>query len=309
MFRRTSAIALVAAAIYACSDDDEAGMLTPTVPADAGATVPDATAPVPDAAPGSVAVSLKFAAKVGTQAFGCGSTYAGLGTTAEEARPRDLRFFVQDVKLIDGAGVEVPVALERRAPWQTSDVALLDFEDGTGLCSNGTTEVNAVVTGTVPAGTYRGIVFTNGVPEAVNHLDPATEEAPLSAGGMTWGWLFGHLFVKAEMSATDGGGIGLFHLGSTGCVNTAGDGGTSDFGKGPSMACSNPNRNLVKLADFDPATSTVVLDVANVFAGTSLSVSSQCHGAGAACPPMFASVGIDMDGGVRMPSAPAFRVE
>jgi hypothetical protein len=35
------------------------------------------------------------------------------------------------VRLIDAQGHEVPLAMNVRSPWQTADVALLDFEDGT----------------------------------------------------------------------------------------------------------------------------------------------------------------------------------
>jgi hypothetical protein len=38
---------------------------------------------------------------------------------------------VQSVRLIDAQGHEVPLAMNVRSPWQTADVALLDFEDGT----------------------------------------------------------------------------------------------------------------------------------------------------------------------------------
>lgn len=303
----------------ACGDDDGAGP-TPgsdggsssgSSGTDAGPSDPIDADVTEDAAPdaGAIGVSLKFKAKVGDQDFKCGTTYPNQGTKNDTIEPRDLRFFVQDVKLVDGAGNEVPVTLEARAPWQTTDVALLDFEDGTGKCSNGNAELNDTVTGTVPAGTYTGIVFSNGVPEKLNHVDPATEPAPLSAGGMTWGWLLGHLFIKAEVaSTTSDGGLGLLHLGSVGCSNDAGAGG-DDYNKGPPAPCSQPNRNLVKLTGFDPTKNVVVLDVKTVFASTDLSEASMCHSMGAACPPLFTSVGLEYEDGARMPTAPAFRVE
>jgi uncharacterized repeat protein (TIGR04052 family) len=253
-------------------------------------------------------VTIKFKASVGTQAFKCGTTYPNQGSTNDSVEPRDLRFFVQDVKLLDATGKQTPVVLDARAPWQTKDVALLDFEDGTGKCANGNPELNDQITGTVPPGTYTGIVFTNGVPASLNHIDPATEVAPLSAGGMTWGWLLGHLFIKAEMASTSAdGGIGLLHLGSVGCTNSP-DGG-DDYAKGPTMACSQGNRNVVKLTSFSAATNVIVLDVKTLFASTDLTTPSQCHSGGPACPPLFSGVGLDFDGGAPLPTAPAFRVE
>lgn len=312
-------------AVVACSDDDKG---TPTAdggvdagdrnPVDSGTkTVADAAggddAGGDDAATsdaGALAVSLKFKAKVGTEDFKCGTTYPNQGTTNETVEPRDLRFFVQDVKLIDGSGAEVPIALEARAPWQTAKVALLDFEDGTAKCANGNPERNDTVTGTVPAGTYTGIAFSNGVPEELNHLDPATEEAPLNAGLMSWGWLLGHLFIKAEVaSTTTDGGLGLLHLGSVGCANDAGAGGDPDYNKAPATACAQPNRNLVKLTGFDPTKNTIVFDVKTLFSQTDLAVDNQCHSGGGSCPPLFANVGLDFDGGARLATTPVFRVE
>lgn len=293
----------------ACGDDDD----TPATPIhdagaiDGNAPVQDVTQPPHDA--GQETVSIRFAAKVGTETFRCGTQYSNLGTTADTIEPHDLRFFVQDVALIDATGKEVPVTLEARAPWQTTQVALLDFEDGSGQCSNGNADMNAVVTGSVPAGSYTGLAFTNGVPAADNHADPATAQAPLTAGGMTWGWLFGHLFIKAEVgSTTTDGGYGLLHLGSVGCSNAT-DGGDDNQGAGPSVACSQGNRNRITLSTFDVSKNTVVLDVKTLFASTDLKAESKCHSMGPACPPLFSNVGLDFDGGARMPAAPAFRVE
>jgi len=50
------------------------------------------------------------------------------------------------------------------------DLALLDFEDGTGGCVNGTPDVNDRVAGTVPEGHYTGLRFTLGVPFSAGML-------------------------------------------------------------------------------------------------------------------------------------------
>ncbi len=296
----------------ACNDPD-----TEVKPAlDAGA---DATSNVdaahqtdgatPDA--GAVPVTIRFKAKVGAQDFKCGTAYPDQGSTNETVEPRDLRLFVQDVQLLDEQGTAHPVTIDERSPWQAAHVALLDFEDGTGACTNGNANLNDRITGKVDPGTYTGIVFTNGVPEEINHADPATSPPPLTAGGMTWGWLLGHLFIKAEMTSTGdaGVGLGLLHLGSVGCTNSA-DGGQSNPNQGPTMPCKQPNRNQVRLTGFSPETSAIVLDVGTIFAGVDLTANSMCHSMGASCPTMFESVGLDYtDGGARLSTHPAFRVE
>lgn len=258
-------------------------------------------------------VTLRFKATVGDMPFACGTTYTA-GKTATSVRPRDFRFYVQSVRLIDDHDEEVPVALDDRSPWQTKDVALLDFEDGSAECADGNPDMNSVVTGTVPAGAYKGIVFVNGVPEALNHVDPLQAPAPLQAGAMTWGWLYGFKFVKAELGATaapvgDAGvGLGLLHVGSVGCDNSV-DGGDPDFNQPPTVSCSQPNRNEVRLDGFDPAKSTIVADVGAIFAQTDLSLDQQCHSADAPCPPMFAAVGLDATTGAKLPTQAVYHVQ
>ncbi|WP_371441460.1 MbnP family protein [Methylosinus sp. R-45379] len=61
------------------------------------------------------------------------------------------------------------------------------------------------MTGGVPAGKYKGLVFTVGVPSlakdaqgndvALNHSNLATAPAPLDVQGMNWGWQAGRKFI------------------------------------------------------------------------------------------------------------------
>ena len=93
---------------------------------------------------------------MGTEPFACGQTYANQGTAATSVTPRDFRFYVQDLRLINAAGQEVPVTLDVRAPWQAATVALLDFENGQGAClGSGDAGTDTTITGTVPAGNTR----------------------------------------------------------------------------------------------------------------------------------------------------------
>lgn len=263
---------------------------------------------------GTIPVTIRFKATVGTAAFACGTTYPNQGTSNTAVRPRDFRFYVQSVRLIDAHGQEVPLALDVRSPWQTADVALLDFEDGSADCVDGNPEMNAIVTGTAPAGTYTGIVFANGVPDALNHGDPLTLPAPLQAGAMTWGWLYGYKFVKAELGAAAtpaadaAAGLGLVHMGSIGCDNSV-DGGSPDFNGPPTVMCSQPNRNEIRLTGFDPTVRTIVADVGAIFAATDLSKDEQCHSEGDACPSMFWALGVDFATGAKLKTQTVYHVE
>lgn len=259
-------------------------------------------------------ITIQFRAQVGEEEFACGQTYAAQGSADTEVTPRDLRFYVSEVRLVTAAGDEVPVVLSERPQFQAEGVALLDFEDGTGECSNGNDALNDVIVGQIPAGNYTGIVFSNAVPVELNHEDPTTLSDPLQAGGMTWGWLLGYKFFVAELSATSGEGAGIFHLGSTGCDNTTpGEGGAGgagpDYGAPPEMACRFQNRNEIRLADFDLDQDAVVLDLSEVFAQSDLSGMGMCHSMGDGCADLFPTLGVELETGEPLATQQAFRVE
>lgn len=228
-----------------------------------------------------MAVEIPFTAEVAGAPFACTDSFSGLGSAATEVQFLDFRLFVSSANLIAADGTRVPVALEQDGAWQVENIALLDFEDGTGSCANGTPQVNTTLRGTVPEGEYRGLEFEIGVPFDWNHGDPTTAPAPLNLTAMFWNWRGGYKFVKIEFApvmamgmnaaatthsegAGDGGPGGwMLHLGSTMCA-------APEATTPPSEACANPNRVAVSLPDFVPGTSTVVIDPAAVVAGADL---------------------------------------
>lgn len=279
----------------------------PVATSDAGGRDPSRSEPdeLPAAAPAGAgeAVRLRFVARVGDAPFACGSSYRA--SNGESFTPADLRLFVQDVALIDAAGNEQPVALDVRAPWQTDSVALIDFEDGSAACLAGTRERNLEITGHVAPGDYRGIAFSNGVPEAVNHADPSRLPAPLQAGSMSWGWLLGFRFLMAEVAGIGSGDAGapgsaLLHVGSTACSGNPSAGGIS---------CSKSNRNRIRLPEFDADADAVVVDVAELFGDMDLATVTTCHSSGEDCAPLFERVGIDLASGAPNDTQRIYRVE
>jgi uncharacterized repeat protein (TIGR04052 family) len=267
-------------------------------------------------ASGDETITIRFKGKVGDQDFACNKTYSGVGSKSTTIKPMDFRFFVQDVKLIDDKDKEVPVKLEVRAPWQSETVALVDFEDGAGLCaSEGNSETNLTITGTVPKGSYKAITFVNGVPENLNHNDPAKEKDPLKTyAGMSWGWLLGFRFTKIEAagpSDADGSVPGaLLHLGSVGCTNAdTADGGMDDYMKPPAIACTKPNRNKIKLSNYKVGESVIVADLAKLFEQTDLSIDSSCHSIGDACPNIIPKIGVSYPEGQPLSTQSFYRIE
>lgn len=249
-------------------------------------------------------VSLRFRAVVAGEPFACGTTYAS--SSGVRFTPADLRFFVQDLALLTPDGEEQPVALDVRPPWQTASVALLDFEDASGACLAGTRELNLEITGRVPRGDYRGAVFTNGVPEELNHADPSRLPPPLQAGSMSWGWLLGYRFLVAEIAAIGGGadagalGSALLHVGSSACSGNPSAGG---------VVCAKRNRNRVRLPALAVEHDVIVVDVAELFGDMNLDAVTTCHSSGSECAPFFERLGIDLERGAATGGQRIYRVE
>lgn len=274
LFLPVSLLALSAA----CGDDDN----TPTVtPANDSGAQPDTG--TPDASGGAGAMTLHFEARVGSEKFSCSNMAMGMGTTNAMIEPLDFRVYVHDVRLINAAGEEVPFALTQDGKWQYKTLALLDFEDKTGTCANGTVDVHPTLEGTAPAGTYTGIKFKIGVPFELNHADVATAPSPLNLSTLFWSWNGGYKFVRIDgktpamdagmdagmmMDGGDGGmvmagGVFNIHLGSTECQGDAADGGAITM-------CNKPNRGEVSLQGFDPLSKTILVDYKALVSGNDM---------------------------------------
>jgi uncharacterized repeat protein (TIGR04052 family) len=219
-------------------------------------------------------VTVRFRAVVGEEPFACGSSYTNIGVTNSTITPSDFRVYAHNIRLIDDMNNLVPVQLDQDEMWQLDNLALLDFENGTGPCSNGTEEIHDTVTGQVPAGTYRGIQFTIGVPFERNHRDPLAQPSPLNISSMFWVWNAGYKFVRIDLRTTGFSRGAAVHLGSTGCTpnNTA---------LTVPTQCANPNRPEITLADFDPDNDVIVADLKALLDGVNPDVNQS--GSAALC--------------------------
>jgi uncharacterized repeat protein (TIGR04052 family) len=220
-------------------------------------------------------VTIRFQAKVGKQPFSCGQNYS-LGKPAITVTPADYRFYVSNVALVDSNGKAVPVNLRQDGKWQVQNVALLDFENKTGACSNGTSAINSQIVGVVPPGKYTGLQLTLGVPAKLNHADATIATSPLNLTSLWWNWQGGYKFMRVDLmmptamkmkSDREQGTHGIqsgfaIHLGSTGCpANTA---------NSASEACTAPNLATMTFPNFDPDRQTIIADLAALTANTNL---------------------------------------
>lgn len=299
--RRLTYVVLLGALAIGCddtSDPDGGAGADSAVAGDAGGDS--------DAGGGDMPVTLTFAARVGSEDFACGTTYSGLGTTSMDAIGHDFRFYVSDVRLVTADGTEAPVTLEQDGVWQQADVALLDFEDGSGPCASGNAPMNSTVVGTVAPGTYTTIRFTLGIPFDLNHGDVAAAASPLNISGMYWVWQGGHKFLRIDLGFDGGGGYNV-HLGSTMCMS----GGPMEP---PVTECTRPNRAEVELTGFDPTSSVIVADLAALVADADLSANTMDSPPGCQsfpsdetdCGPVFPKLGLDYATGAPGATAQSF---
>jgi uncharacterized repeat protein (TIGR04052 family) len=250
--------------------------------------------------------TLSFRAKVGAQPFSCTATYAGIGTTASTIAPRDFKMYVSEIRLITADGAEVPVQLTQDGTWQLDNLALVDFEDQTGSCTNGTPQVRTVVEGSAPAGVYSGVRFVLGVPFARNHADASTAPSPLNLSSMFWSWNGGYKFLRADFNSTGQPGGFNIHLGSTGC-----NGATATT---PPTSCTAPNRPEYTVL-LNPATEVIVADLASLLATTNVDVNQATTAPGcmsaptdADCNEIFPRLSLAI-GGIPAAAQNFFRVE
>lgn len=249
-------------------------------------------------------MSLTFAAKVGAQPFSCATTYTDLGMTKSTWTPKDFRLYVHGVSLLRADGSAAAVTLEQDGVWQYQDVALLDFEDKSGSCANGTTETNLVVKGSVAPGAYTGVRFNVGLPFALNHAEAAKAPSPLNLTTLWWSWNEGYKFLRIDGATKGLPGFNI-HLGATGC----------DAGDTPA-ACARGNLATVTLSGFD-AQKTIVADLSKLVEGVNLDANTAMTAPGCMsgtddpeCGGIFTALGLDLaTGGSAAKPQTFFRLE
>lgn len=250
---------------------------------------------------GGPVMEISFQGVLGGQAVACGSEYTGFGPSEDQTvKIKDFRFYVHGVELIRDDAEVVPLVLLDEPPFQRDGVALLDFENKTGDCVNGTTATRSVVRGTAPAGNYVGLRFVLGVPLDQNHQDRSIASAPLDLTQLFWSWAGGYIFARFDLMAISGTGAGTtpatfsVHLGSTGCNGTP--------ATMPSTTCMYPNRPVITLMDFDPATDVILVDPKPVVEGVDLTVNTTSTAIGCMsarndpeCTLVMPRLGVDFD--------------
>jgi uncharacterized repeat protein (TIGR04052 family) len=241
-------------------------------------------------------VTLRFKPMVGDKAFACGESYDGIGATNSKITPTDFRLYIHDVRLFDASGKETPVKLEQDGKWQFENIALLDFENGSGPCANGTPDTRDLVKGTAPAGNYTGVKFTLGVPFERNHAEPARAPSPLNLTQLFWVWNSGYKFARIEMRTTGMPQGWFLHLGSTGCK-------PNETQQTIPTSCAFPNRAEATLMNFNVNGDVVITDLKKLLDGANVDTNQEKTARGCMsaqndndCAPLFANLGLGFAG-------------
>ncbi|MEM7247740.1 MAG: MbnP family copper-binding protein [Acidobacteriota bacterium] len=231
-----------------------------------------------------------FEARLGDWPFSCEGK--------EGFRPQDLRFFVHDVQVSDGNGTSAPAHLVPDGRWQTDRIALLDFEDGTESCADGSAATNTELVLRVPRGEWTRLSFRVGVPFDLNHANPALAETPLNLSRMHWSWQGGYKFIRFD--ATVDGVPTRLHLGSTACEGEM----------NAITGCGRANRPEIALDGFRPGM-RVVLDAASLLDSREGSDKPGCMSEldDPECERPFAALGLDPATGEAAGTQAAFRLE
>lgn len=244
--------------------------------------------------------TLSFQARVSDEDAGCGATYSGLGASGNTLSIRDFRIFLSNIRLVDAAGNESPLDLDQATPWQHENVALLDFENGQGGCSEtGDARLNDEVTGSSDMKSPTGLRFEIGVPFALNHFETQTQPPPLDILPMWWNWQGGYKFLRIDLETDLPVPANFYniHLGSTACDSP-------DRVVPPSSPCGRSNRPRIALNRFDPATDTVVFDLLGLLTGVDTSTNTAGPSGCQSFPPelsdcstLFSNLGMDFSTG------------
>lgn len=248
------------------------------------------------------ALSIAFELLANGQPARCSAPLGPLGREQIPAQLHDARFYVQDVALIAKDGHHVPLQLTTN-DWQNANVALLDFEDGSGHCVGGTAATNHEVRGSIPPGDYVGLALTLGVPPALNHTSTELEPPPLDIAAMGWSWQAGRKFAKLEVDPQGGvakvdgsrSATWYVHLGSTGC--------TGNPVTGETVSCLRSNRLPLQFERFDPKREAVVLDLSVLLGGSDIgrdqgmAVGCMSGPDDPECGPLFERLGLNLQSG------------
>lgn len=249
-------------------------------------------------------ISISFEAKANNTTIDCDTQLTGLGSAGTDADLKDFRLYLHAIEFETDRARSVPMILDENI-WQSSGVALIDFQNKDDSCSGAAKVTNKVASGKVvleEGESITGLNFRMGLPSELNHQNPTTANTPMNISSLTWSWQAGYKFMRVDIAPvggvtrpTDGSYNNTtwnMHLGSTNC--------SGDPQSGEDVVCGFVNRPQINLSGFTPGTSTIVVDygnlVANANVGQDEAGAPGCMSGSTdpECQSLFTALGLDL---------------
>lgn len=249
-------------------------------------------------------ISISFEAKANNTTIDCDTQLTGLGSAGTDADLKDFRLYLHAIEFETDRARSVPMILDENI-WQSSGVALIDFQNKDDSCSGAAKVTNKVASGKVvleEGESITGLNFRMGLPSELNHQNPTTANTPMNISSLTWSWQAGYKFMRVDIAPvggvtrpTDGSYNNTtwnMHLGSTNC--------SGDPQLGEDVVCGFVNRPQINLSGFTPGTSTIVVDygnlVANANVGQDEAGAPGCMSGSTdpECQSLFTALGLDL---------------
>jgi len=176
-----------------------------------------------------------------------------------------LQFFVSSIELQNNK-LEWQKASLIKSVYQTDKIALLGEH-----CDSSNKKNNAnwrlILDPKIDLTKITRIRFHLGLPFAINHLNPLTQESPLNISTMFWGWQKGHKFLRLEMASSNDNW--LFHLGSIGCK-------AASPLRAPKEECRYPNRYVFELPIYDE-NNQITFDLSTLLSNMTITEQASCQ--------------------------------
>ena len=157
---------------------------------------------------GQQPLSISFLPKVGSADLACSDKSDAMVAVGQIFT--DVRLFVSNLSLVDGAGRVSRMALEPQdlqfTDGKGTSIALLNFLDAECASSDATRAVKTSLTGTVNAGQYKTLRFQLGLPYPA--MDARLVAIPAAMAPSDMGWMWEHYPADLQIETNTGASRG-----------------------------------------------------------------------------------------------------
>ena len=158
---------------------------------------------------GQQKLAVTFQPKVGTADLACSDKSDAMVASGEIFS--DVRFFVSNLSLVDGAGQVTSLTLDAKDLQFTdssgTSIALLNFLEADCASSDATRTVNTSISGFLKTGQYKTLRFQLGLPYPA--MDARLVAMPAALAPSDMGWMWEHYPADLQIETNAGASLGL----------------------------------------------------------------------------------------------------